>query len=171
MRCDRSKITTDESVSETVVRGLGSILDALWDCRNLPPARTSAERLHIPFPLFARVPITAVDFAPKIGWRLLENTSTSFREDPGNEVENTFKELTSNWIVQLCVIKSSHVRVNTCAIISRVPSRLEKSCKIEPGFETSLANECLRKDMFIIYLHVLNTLQLLVDEVFKSTDY
>ena len=153
MRCDRSKITTDESVSETVVRGLGSILDALWDCRNLPPARTSAERLHIPFPLFARVPITAVDFAPKIGWRLRENTSTSFREEPGNEVE-----------------KLSRARQRLRSFLE-FQADLQKSCKIKPGFETSLANECLRKDMFIIYLHVLNTLQLLVDKVFESRDY
>ena len=125
----------------------------LWARQSSSPTNVCCSQGNIPFPLFARVPITAVDFAPKIGWRLRENTSTSFREEPGNEVE-----------------KLSRARQRLRSFLE-FQADLQKSCKIKPGFETSLANECLRKDMFIIYLHVLNTLQLLVDKVFESRDY
>ena len=57
-------------------------------------------------------------------------------------------------------------------IISQVP------CRLSAGFqqvrqdliETSPANECLQKKMFIIVLLVLSTLHFLGDKVFNSMD-
>ena len=56
---------------------------SLGSSRNLPPSRTSAEAkgTFLPF-VCSRLPITAADFAPKIGGRSRENYLTTNRRRP-----------------------------------------------------------------------------------------
>ena len=72
---------------------------SLGSSRNLPPPRTSAD---IPCLLFARVPITTADFAPKIGWRSRENNFTTNRRRlrwcPHNRGKVTLVSIERLWV-------------------------------------------------------------------------
>ena len=64
-------------LDSSVGRALASYADVLWARHAifLPHERLLNSQGNTPCPLFARVPITAADFAPKIGWRSGENYS------------------------------------------------------------------------------------------------